>query len=88
MTRREVARRFKDVAADEVVVYSEGLLSASACAPAGLTGEEVTAAVNATHPSGTRSGWQLSEDKTFHSGDPMPAACSKDAGRRHWLLEA
>jgi hypothetical protein len=70
-----------------VVVYSEGFMTASACAPAGMSGEEVAAEVNAVSPTGMRTGWSVSEDKRFRTGEPMPAPCDTEPrARRHWLL--
>ncbi len=81
--------RFQDVQPDEVVMYAEGMFSASVCAPARMTPEQVVERVNRTHPSGTEAGWQVSDDKTFRTGQPMPAPCDKEPEtRRHWLLEA
>lgn len=74
--------------ASEVVVYSQGLISCSVCAPAQLTAEEVAAAVNVVNPTGISSEWKVSSDTTFKTGHPMPSACDKEPETlRHWLLE-
>lgn len=68
-----------------VHVYKEGLLCASVCAPAEMTGEEVAAEML---PSGTSHGkWCVSDEKTFAGGEPMPCPCEQDPSRRHWLLD-
>ena len=73
---------------DTVMVYAEGLLSCSACAPASLDAPAVEAAVNAACPSGTRAGWQCSSDPVFAAGEPQPGPCNQQPeSRRHWLLE-
>lgn len=69
-----------------VHVYSHGLCHASACAPAELTAEQVSDAVNASHPTGIASRWQHAAEP-FVSGQPNPCACEQDADRRHWLLQ-
>lgn len=72
----------------EVVVYVEGLMACSACAPVKLTREEVAAAVNVVNPTGVSSEWKVSSDTTFHTGHPMPSPCEREPEtRRHWLLE-
>lgn len=70
----------------DVIVYSEGPLSLSACASAALGREAVEAEVNRVRPSGTEGGWQISSDKQFATGQPMPCPCERDADRQHWLL--
>jgi hypothetical protein len=72
----------------EVIVYAEGIFYASVCAPSDMPGEQVAAEVQSERPAGTRNGWQVSDDETFRTGEPMPCACDKDHRRKHWLLEA
>lgn len=67
-----------------VIVYKMGLVTASVCAPADMPPEEVAASVTAQE-SGS---WHISEDKTFRTGEPMPAPCDQlPETRKHWLLE-
>jgi hypothetical protein len=71
-----------------VLIYALGPMACSACAPAQLTPEEVTAAVNRQEPTGISSVWQISNEPAFASGEPNPGPCDQDPGtRRHYLLE-
>lgn len=72
----------------EVRVYACGLMLCSACAPAGMTPEQVAAAVNQEHPTGISSRWKVSSDPEFASGGPNPGPCDQEPdARRHWLME-
>lgn len=74
--------------ASEVVVYSQGFIACSVCAPAVLTREQVAAAVNVVNPTGVSSEWKVSSDTAFATGHPMPKPCEQEPeARRHWLLE-
>lgn len=70
-----------------VTVYSMGVVCCSVCAPADMDGDAVAAEVNRAHPSGTESGWSVSQDETFRTGQPNPCACEADPSRRHWLMD-
>ena len=69
-----------------VMVYSWGLVSLSACAPKGLPVEEVTRAVNTSHPTGIESKWEISDEKEFSGGQPLPCQCEADADKVHYLF--
>ena len=71
---------------DTVIVYAAGLISMSVCAASTATREEIENAVNASHPTGISSRWQISDDTTFASGEPMPAPCDQEPDRQHWLV--
>jgi hypothetical protein len=72
---------------DQVYVYAVGLVCTSACAPAGLSPEQVATAVNMESPTGIASAWTVSDDAEFADGTPHPAPCDQDPdGRRHYLL--
>jgi hypothetical protein len=65
-------------------VYSVGLCFASVCSD--MQPEEITAHVNASHPTGVSSQWQVSPEP-FADGTPNPAPCSHDReGCKHYLL--
>lgn len=74
------------MAAFEVIVYTSGLVSCSACAPADMPIEEVTRLVNLQTPTGISSQWELSDDDEFALGVPMPCVCDQDASRMHYLF--
>lgn len=69
------------------IVYSLGLVHASACAPVSMTGAEVAARVNEIHPTQIRSAWEISDAAVFSCGTSNPCECNDHPGqRRHWLL--
>lgn len=70
-----------------VDVYGAGLVFLSACASSGLSIEDITAAVNAIHPTGISSKWSPSEDEKFATGQPNPCPCETRPGRTHYLFE-
>jgi len=42
--------------------------------------------VNADHPTGIDSRWQLNEADHFADGNTNPCPCEQDGERQHWLL--
>ena len=65
--------------------YSIGPFCASVCSS--LTPDETVARMNVMHPSGTRNGWMLSDDKTFRQGGPNPGPCERNPEtHKHYLL--
>ena len=70
----------------DVEVYAVGPLTASCCAPKAMKRAAVERAVNAQYPTGIRSRWTISKDKTFRTGEPHPKVCENDSDRRHYLL--
>lgn len=68
-----------------VDVYAVGLVYCSVCAPANMSMEVLTHAVNVQAPTGIGSRWRLSDDPTFASGEPQPGPCS-DPERLHYLF--
>lgn len=71
---------------NEVMIYSDGLLYCSVCAPKDMPIEAVTNEVNRQQPTGITSQWQLSKDETFKNGEPNPCPCEKDNTRLHYLF--
>lgn len=72
---------------ESVVIYSNGLVHCSVCAPGTMAMDEVAAAVNAQNPTGLDDvPWEVSGDAVFRSGEPNPAPCNSVAGRVHWLM--
>jgi hypothetical protein len=69
----------------DVVVYRNGPVRCSVCAPADLVQNEVEAAVNLQNPAGSSEGWKVSESEFAH-GEPNPCVCHVDDARRHWLM--
>ena len=66
--------------------YALGLVCASVCTS--LTNEEAARRLNALHPTGISSGWEVAEDATFADGEtPNPAPCPDVEGHRHVLFE-
>lgn len=70
----------------EIAIYAEGLCSLSVCAPKAMTQDEVAEAVNSQRPTGLDHGWEISGDKTFRNGQPMPCPCEQNPDCQHWLL--
>ena len=70
----------------EVIVYSIGPVTASACAPKSLLPVEVEAAVNALEPTGIESMWMIAADENFRNGQSNPCQCEQADERQHWLL--
>lgn len=71
---------------DEFVRIGEGLCYATVCTS--LSDDAATARMNAM-PSGTRGGWQISEDEEFADGLPHPCRCEQRPNtHRHLLFEA
>jgi hypothetical protein len=67
----------------KITVYKEGLCTASVCAPAEMTKEEVEAEMPGT---GIRSQWVVA-DRPFATGETNPCPCNNDPDYRHWLME-
>jgi hypothetical protein len=72
----------------KISIYATGIFCCSACVPGDLSREQVEDEVNRVSLCGTAKGWTVSEDATFHGGQPMPCVCESDPTRKHWLLEA
>ena len=68
-----------------VIIYSIGVICLSVCTS--VNDKETVEIANTLHPTGISSRWQLSEDKTFATGQANGAPCEKYPGRRHLLLD-
>jgi len=69
-----------------VVVYANGIIHCSVCAPKDMPIEEVQREVNTGNPTGTEHRWHLSSDK-FSSGQPNPSPCDASPDERvHYLM--
>ena len=65
--------------------YLVGIVYASVCSALSL--EETTARLNAEHPTGIRSQWELSPDKKFASGGDNPCPCDRaPTTHKHYLF--
>jgi len=73
---------------EEVQVYTWGLVSLSACAPADMPIEEVEQSVNRQHPTGLNWGWEFADDEPTFADDksPNPSPCCTDESRKHYLF--
>lgn len=81
-----------------VLIYSEGPLTLSVCAPREMSAEEVLADVERQQTCGTVGGWQVSPNQWMTwdaakkekvtTGRVGPIPCDQDAARTHWLLTA
>jgi hypothetical protein len=72
--------------ASHVIIYAEGPLSMSVCAPRDMSAGEVAESVNRARP-GENAPWSVSEDAAFADGVPNPGPCdAKPRDRKHWLL--
>ena len=70
----------------EFTAYAIGFVSASVCSS--LPIEETTERLNAEHPTGISSRWQLSDEPTFSGGEPNPCACNRwPDTHKHYLFE-
>lgn len=69
---------------DEVAFYSIGIVHMSACAPEAMDADTVTRIANSQQPTGVGP-WAITEE-SFRTGEPNPAPCNTEEGRRHWLL--
>lgn len=68
----------------EFLVYSVGLVYASACSS--LSPEETAERLNQECPTGISSGWYLSSDP-FRTGEPNPCPCGDSpATHKHYLF--
>lgn len=71
----------------DIVIYSDGIVHCSVCAPNAMTPEEVAQAVNKRNPTGISSTWKVSEEP-FAGGESNPAPCSHGSdARAHYLME-
>ena len=67
-------------------VYSIGLCYASVCVPKDMSIEDITSELNASHPTGISSNWELSKNTHFATGGTNPCECEHDSGRLHYLF--
>jgi hypothetical protein len=67
----------------EFDAYSVGICAASVCTR--LSDAETTARLNAEHPTGIRSVWEIDPAPTFKCGLPNPGTCELDPRNRHIL---
>jgi hypothetical protein len=70
---------------DHLFVYSEGPVMASVCTD--LPKDQVANEMNRTHPTGVASGWTISGEARFKTGEPNGRVCDEDLDRRHYLME-
>ena len=69
-----------------VYVYTSGLVSCSACAPADMPIDEVAREVNLQNPTGISSRWQAATEP-FADGTPNPCPCNQHPVERvHYLF--
>lgn len=71
---------------NKVMVYTEGLVFCSVCAPKDMPIEQVTKEVNRISPTMIKSDWRLSTDVTFKDGRSNPCVCEVDSARQHYLF--
>ena len=72
---------------NDITPYAIGLCCASVCAPKTATIAGITDELNAQHPTGMASDWQLSSDATFKTGGPNPGPCNASKDKLHYLFE-
>ncbi len=71
-----------------IAVYALGFITCSVCAPAAMTRDDVTEAVNTEEPTGTHARWQISSEPAFADAAPNPGPCNREPGsHRHYLME-
>ena len=73
----------------EVEFYNQGIVYLSACAPAGMGGDQVAQSANARYPTGVASPGSVA-DEPFRTGEPNPASATRmeDGGTGCWSVEA
>lgn len=72
---------------DKLIIYSQGIIAMSVCVDKDLTTHEIEMLANSQSPTGIKSKWQISTDKTFHKGEPNPCPCEDHPEtRKHYLL--
>lgn len=81
-----VERAMPPIPGPNVVVYTQGLVYASVCAPADMSIGDLLHEVNMVSPTGLERGWQLSPEEKFRSGEPNPCVCELDSMKVHRLL--
>jgi hypothetical protein len=64
--------------------YAVGLCSASVCTS--LPDEEAAERLNAGHPTGISSRWEVAEEPTFADGTPNPQPCHDHPETHRHLL--
>ena len=69
----------------KIEIYSVGIVCASVCAETGTPIKEITSELNASHPTGIRSKWKLSENN-FQDGKSNPCECNEYKNRKHYLF--
>lgn len=70
----------------KVIVYANGLPTASACVLKDLTKEEIEDEINLINPTGISSRWEISKDKEFKTGEKIPRQCEQEQNREHYLF--
>ncbi len=66
------------------IMYANGIVHCSVCAPVTWTAEMIEKEVNEINPAGTEKGWTISKEPTFANGNTNPCPCG--TRRQHWLM--
>lgn len=70
-----------------VIIYSEGICSLSVCVNKNFTVKQITDEINKIHPTGIKSKWSLSKNKTFRTGELNGCECNEHpTKRKHYLF--
>ena len=69
----------------QVLIYAQGMVSLSCCAPKGMTIDEVAQSVNTQQPTGISSAWTLANEP-FADGNQNPCQCEESESRQHFLF--
>lgn len=81
----DLTGRGRPVMVKDFVAYSVGLCQASACTS--LSVEEAAVRMNAEHPTGISSRWEMSSDPTFATGQTNPCPCDEHSvTHKHYLF--
>jgi hypothetical protein len=74
---------------DKPTIVKTTLLAIQVCVPADWTDEQVHQWVNATNPSGTKTGWVMRKNGSeYLQGDPERMPCAKREGFVHIAFDA
>lgn len=70
-----------------VIIYSTGIVAISVCVTNQYSIKQITDEINKLNPTGIKSNWSLSKDKTFKSGELNGCPCDEHpTKRKHYLF--
>lgn len=70
---------------DDFQIYAQGICSMSVCTSL-KSRKKIEELANLYNPTGISSRWEISKDRTFHTGQSNPCPCEQRKGYKHYLL--